>query len=297
MAIENEITAVIPVHNWDNVKVNLSRVLGLPSISRFNLVLVIDSLTPEQQTDFLEIAASSRATIQVIEFVNFNSASMSRNIGLGEVKSRYTCFWDSDDMPILDGYLELAVKMNEDNLDMAIGQLTRIELSESSEVSPRETLTRSLWDFGMDPGFTRILYRSDLVKTVEFPFLTLAEDLVFLSKLLLMASNLKFFSTLVYEYHIGQTFQASKNFAKPRDQIKAIEMLGEILRNNKKQKFYDLICFIRLKLILGLFKRYNRLNLSEKRLIFVFLVAEIRLKKITALVRLRFKNGQSCDER
>jgi glycosyltransferase involved in cell wall biosynthesis len=290
MAMENEITAVIPVHNWDNVKGNLVRILELPNIFRFNLVLVIDSFTPEQQTEFLGMVASSGATIQDIDFVDFNSASMSRNVGLREVRSRYVCFWDSDDLPILEGYLELAVKMHEDNLDMAIGQLVRVDILDSREIQPRKTITKNLWDLGMDPGFTRILYQTDVVKTVEFPVLTLAEDLVFLSRLFSTTTNLKFFSTLVYEYRIGQTFQASRRFLKPGDQIEAIRLLDEISRNHKNQISFALIRFIRLKLILGLLKRFNRLDLSEKHMVLKFFFGEIRLKTVIVLLRLRFTN-------
>lgn len=295
MVSENEITALIPIHDWSRVKGNLNSVLNLSGISKFNVVLIADSLSLEEQTDLVDLASSSQAKVQVIRFVDFNSAAKSRNIGLCEIHTKYLCFWDSDDLPIVEGYLSLMEQMNEKNLDIAIGQLSRVDTSDLKSDASTESNTKDLWDFGMDPGFTRILYRSEMISKNEFPLITLAEDLVFLCRVLLVVKKYEIYSTLVYEYRIGQPTQSTSKFLNPKDQFEAIGMLEDLAESERREIVKKLILLIRLKLILGLVKRIGRLDLSERRLALKLLVGSLRIRTVLGFIKLKSRSGESLE--
>jgi hypothetical protein len=200
MTVQPEISAIVPIHNWSSVSDNISELLKQKEIVFFKVIFILDSCDPEAEIELKRLLISTNNVSYIVLIRNFSSAAKSRNEGLEIVKTEWLCFWDSDDLPNLRGFLDMYSHVSNSDIDLAVGQIRTIYIREGEEVKRKLTKTQSLFMLAMDLGFTRILYRSLFIKNLFFLNYKSGEDVIFLAKLISRKPKIFFSNVLVYRY-------------------------------------------------------------------------------------------------
>jgi hypothetical protein len=255
MTVQPEISAIVPIHNWSSVSDNISELLKQKEIVFFKVIFILDSCDPEAEIELKRLLISTNNVSYIVLIRNFSSAAKSRNEGLEIVKTEWLCFWDSDDLPNLRGFLDMYSHVSNSDIDLAVGQIRTIYIREGEEVKRKLTKTQSLFALAMDLGFTRILYRSLFIKNLFFLNYKSGEDVIFLAKLISRKPKIFFSNVLVYRYlNVNWISKKSSNSI-----INELHLLHAKLYEDQRMQqdgyvkgFYLILIF---KLLLSILKR------------------------------------------
>jgi hypothetical protein len=96
------------------------------------------------------------------------------------ITTEYFCFWDSDDIPLVQNFYEMVLQAAKDEIDIAVGLF---EINEDNKLrqNPLENKEISLIDkVALNPGLWRMAFVSKHFSEYRFRELRLAEDQLFL---------------------------------------------------------------------------------------------------------------------
>lgn len=127
------------------------------------------------------------------------SPGEARNSALPFVNSPWFAFWDDDDMPNVQAFLDLASKTPDNHV--GVGQYT-IHNSTDGELR-RVTPCHDVACLLIDTGFWRLLFPQVLLDKVKFPDLRLGEDRIMVGQLIEEGTKFTFSDEVVYEYRKG----------------------------------------------------------------------------------------------
>jgi cellulose synthase/poly-beta-1,6-N-acetylglucosamine synthase-like glycosyltransferase len=215
-----------------------------------------DVLTGDEIENLVNQYSSDR-----IEFTesNFGNPGAARNAGLEIAAGDWICFWDSDDCPKVDKFMEMVALGEKFNSNIVVGEYEiKDERMKSCSVG-QEFTGQPLIDFSrvaFNPGIWRMIFRRSFVEGVKFPSLRMGEDQLFLARLQPKLSHISFCDEKVYTYYTGIPSQLTSN----RDAIKdlaqvSIECLGIFrIRENIEREFLSIML---CRQLITLFKRGN----------------------------------------
>jgi glycosyltransferase involved in cell wall biosynthesis len=274
------LTAVIPAKNLSNNFDNLLKVLEQPKSDRVNLVLVIDE--PENEAIRLKSILESDSRFRKVKFVygEYNSPGTARNIGLGEVKTKWVTFWDSDDQPIITEVINTVDIANKSQSEIAIaGYVVESVLSGIQHLSTpfRDKKKTNLRDISLNPAIWRMSFLTDLARQSSFPNLRMGEDQVFLSKLKMNDRRIYFSNKVSYIYRTENPGQLTSNKLNIKDLAGAFNLNVENLKENMKETD----CIFEIQLLAKEF-----LTLQKNRIVFAPLF--ILLIKSNTRIKIRF---------
>lgn len=281
-----QISAIIPIHRWSEVKENIERLLGLEFINDVFLIFVLDSCTAEEKLELEVLLAANQIKSNQILTGDYGSAGDSRNAGLDSADTAWVCFWDSDDLPQPVGYCQLLSFASQVKCDLVVGQLERLWVRDGKIVNRSTTSTHSLWSFARDPGFTRILYKTSLIRDLSFPPFSLGEDVAFLASILFKNPIIRFSDEKVYTYILGKIEQASSRFRSPKDQRAAARYIYSNRPMDICILYNAVIDIMSIKLLLGIVKRFSIRQSSESICALYQLIYFMRARTILQIAKL-----------
>ena len=202
---KTKISAIIPVSRVDDLT-NLVKWMDTSNLNQVEVIVVLDGLTHNDFLGFKSCLEKLNIGRLHLLYSSGRNPGSARTIGLEVATSPWVCFWDSDDTPIVNEYLAMATKAENEVLDIVVGGFmkTNDQTRKSSVhliVDPTKSgLSRAIID---TPGIWRFLFRKSVLKGNCFPELRLGEDQIFLMKIGIESKRVGIYQASVYSYMFG----------------------------------------------------------------------------------------------
>ena len=217
------VTIVIPCYNVAKyIKRCIDSLVG-QSFQKFKVILVDDKSTDDTYQYLLQLQATSRLDIMVLQNSCNSGPAVSRNKGILEADTKYITFCDSDDWYEPD-FLKTMVSLLEDNAaDMAFCGYKVVDEygnSQSRPVYNRSGLISREEAFCLDAdSLCMLMVKTDIMKNTLLPDLRNGEDVATVPLLMAKANRYAATVSCLYNY-----FRRSDS-ASERPTMKAVESL------------------------------------------------------------------------
>lgn len=182
-----------------------------------------DSVTENEIQQFVNSHKSERIKFFSSEY---NSPGLARNAGLVNTSGEFITFWDADDHPEVDNFIELAQQCKNNVSDVGIGGFETIDESGKLIKAYPTHMQSNLTKIAIYPGLWRMVFRSKVLSDRKFTRLLLAEDQVFLSQLRLSERKILFFNKIVYKYTVLRKGSLTTKKENLPDLISSLELLS-----------------------------------------------------------------------
>lgn len=169
------------------------------------VVIIHDERDSKTGEELREILTQVNSKLVILITKTLHSPGKARNLGIAIAQGDWICFWDSDDKPIPEDFLEMVHQAVDSNHEVALGKFRLI-----GEVV-RKIYGNSETEIGRMPGIWRFAFKKDFLKEDTFPDYRMGEDQVFLGRLLVRTQKLFRYQGVVYEYSNNNLGQLTQN--------------------------------------------------------------------------------------
>lgn len=159
-----------------------------------------------------------------------------------------------------------------------VTSFSHIELFEENILQPN--FDQSMKQIALNPGIWRFIFNKEILKDIEFANLRMAEDQVFLAKILSQSPEIYISDKVIYNYCVGNSSQLTYNSNSIADLVYSVELTMGILLQCKSKYKSVLNVFLARQIISAL--RHG--NTKTKIQIISFTLNSIFSKKIFELI-------------
>ncbi len=187
------------------------------------IVIVHDEQDSQTGDELKDIVASANSEMILLVTKALFSPGKARNLGIEFSTGEWICFWDSDDYPIAENFLEMVGQAKVSGHKMAAGKFRQIN------GGVRKVYGNAESEVGRMPGIWRFAFKNDAIKGQKFPKYRMGEDQVFLARILICAQGYFKYAGIVYEYSCENPGQLTKNRKAISDLEFAIKDMLQII--------------------------------------------------------------------
>jgi glycosyltransferase involved in cell wall biosynthesis len=218
------LSVVIPFTALHREVLPIQRMIERSSDARIELIFVHD-VRDKISGNFVKylISQSKKPEINFIEG-KFGSAGSARNAGMNIANGKWIAFWDADDYPNPDLYIKMIQTCESEGTNLCIGSYVTMDYMSYNE-TVREIIPNQKFDWLVNPGLWRCVFRSTLINETQFTSFRLGEDVQFLAEVISSTSNWSFFQPIVYKYVTNRNGQATSVKPKSQELITAFSKL------------------------------------------------------------------------
>jgi len=270
------LSAIIPIAGFPNGLKQIKKWTTETNFKNFEIILVLDS---ESISVIDEVNSIATSLLDKTSVTLLNSSARNpggtRNMGLSQAKGKWITFWDCDDIPNPEKFLEMVYQAQGKGADVALGAFS-VRTGSNLRVYQNKYGDRQeiLHSIAFNPGLWRFAFKTELAKIAKFPELNMAEDQLYLAKVLQSSKKISISSEIVYEYWIYPSGQLTKNRNALHTLSTALIHFEKIYRENKCRAI--LIVIIRLTITSIIYNNWAIKALSLVRLIKI-LVSDVRV--------------------
>lgn len=205
----------------DNLSEWLHQIRSLPIQA-----VIVHDIQDEETGPQLNALISELDNPQVILIHKFcGSPGAARNLGLVSATADWICFWDSDDRPRVNEFLDMVVTAAELKKNFCAGTYLQI-----TPTSMQHQLLRPMEPFEaeqllVNPGIWRMGFSRKVIDGKSFAEYRMAEDQYFICSLNLPGLDAYISEKPVYEYFSGYENQLTKSKSALNDIPKVIELM------------------------------------------------------------------------
>lgn len=199
------LSAVMPVTRMAGKLSHLKPLLDRCILLGIEIVIVHDEQDSQTDGELKEIVTSVNSVMISLITKSLFSPGKARNLGIEIAIGEWICFWDSDDYPIAENFLEMVIQAKKSDHKIAAGKFRQIN------GHARAVYGNSEFEIGQMPGIWRFAFKNDLIKGRTFPKYRMGEDQVFLARILISEEEYFKFEEIVYEYDCDNPGQLTKN--------------------------------------------------------------------------------------
>lgn len=216
----------------------------LPTVAGRDLevIVVLDAFAHSVSPKFLgAINNLESSQLKVIQG-SFGSPGKARNFGLAHATGTWVTFWDSDDLPNIDAFLEMVAQAHSQKFEVAVGSFTWHSDTEPREaktfINP-ENINELISSIGRTPGIWRFAAKRELI---EAPFSTLqmAEDQDFLLANKFLSRKVFISTENVYEYFTGSGIHQTSSPENFKDLRIALQLTYRHFTNASDKRIREL---------------------------------------------------------
>lgn len=210
-------------------------------------ILVQDGENVQLENELLSFA---RELNLVYAKVDNASPGLTRNKGIQIASAEWLAFWDCDDIGNVEAVLE-AIEATSDEYNVLIGNYYIHDLKTNS-LRYFQNKSNRLERLMISPGIWRFVFRKTLIGKIRFDGYRMGEDQLFLCKLELDSSSIKYVDKVFYTYNTNVADQLTSQPEAISDLVPAIHQLSS-LTMDKTRKF-SYIHVVQIKLIMTAIK-------------------------------------------
>ncbi len=262
--ISNDLTAIIPIADIADRTDKLENILSQSSKGNVNIILVHDiqdlNNCPIIKSIFNNYSRDSDIYIEGF----YGTAGQARNAGFQLCKTEWVCFWDSDDQVFVDKFIDMVDDADKLKYEIAMGLISVKSEKKSTLPCLSDKLVQNIFfdlQIANFPAFTRMAFRTPLIKANPFPDIKIGEDLIFLLSLNLPVKRIYLSNSEVYRYFIGSKYQTTFNY----DIDVMYELLLRILNLIENKQFVSKRMAIAMlnKILLRIVKQEHKMTLKK----------------------------------
>ena len=221
------LTAIVPIHKMagrlDDLESWVREALELD----IQVILIHDFGDAETEKELINFVENQKSSDLKLISGHFGGPGLTRNAGMQLINSRYFCFWDSDDTPIVQNFNSMVEEAEIRDIEIIVGQYETIE-ENTRKIGLFRIESRDLIDqVGMNPGLWRMAFKTQLCGQVRFRDMRLAEDQIYLVDLDFPSRKIASFSKSVYQYKID----SPNSLTKQRSNLLYITESVGVIRN------------------------------------------------------------------
>ena len=224
----NLLSVVVPVRNMAG-RLNLFSSWLLKEVTTNVQVIVVYDYSDDDTATELKLILSN-INLGNIHFIEgrFGNPGAARNAGLKIATADWITFWDSDDFPIVEEFLEMIQIASKQGAECAIGSFSvfRGPITSNHKKHIIETSSQSYFDeIAMNPGIWRWAFKRTILGESRFLPIRMGEDLSFLVELNVADRKLFASCKIVYNYQTGLEAQLTSQPKAIPDLLVSLEFL------------------------------------------------------------------------
>jgi len=194
--------------------------------------IIVDNSTDDTFNELLEIKRAHEYNHLRIFNGSFGGPGGARNFGLKESTGNWVCFWDSDDIPNADEFLDMVERADQNGASLAIGGWAINSLNDVNSLKNKELngnyFSVNFLNTIKDPAIWRWAFRSSRIGNIGFPGIMMGEDQVFLANLNIRWNEIFKHKALVYTYIKGNPNQLTLNSQALKDRLNMSQNLSKL---------------------------------------------------------------------
>ena len=275
MSIAANLSIIVPMHRLLDRCDNLFSWLSNPNLMDAEIILVHDSSdgeTFDEVTSFTE----TQSNVTILEG-NFQSPGLARHLGLQKASRGWIAFWDFDDVPLVENFLEMLESTIDRNSPLGVGGF-RVKTHKDHESISEQWLRDSDWldedtKLFVNPGLWRWVFRRDVIGQTRFIATMRGEDQYFLAEIQAFNYEATIYHGIVYTYFLGEDLQTSQNVKFDECLLSTATLLVSKGKNlsHKSQEFARIAAFF-------LTMSYIKRNISKIGILNVLTILKIVTK-------------------
>lgn len=272
-----KISVIVTIYNIEKEIGRCLESLVNQSIDSYEIICVNDGSKDNSQKIVDEYAGKYPKIIRSFTKENGGGDWGARNYGVTKVKADYFVFVDGDDYVHPDFAKKLYESIHENNSDMAVCAMDRIDIETGKVV------TTDMNKFGnktievdgndallafVNPGPCNKVYRKDVVDGIEFQAIRGSCDLFFMLTAMPRIKKISFISNSLYFYMMhrdSQIFNIKEHDLQVFEEnfLKIKKLYNSSKQGRKLLNYLDLMAFIHFGLSIMYRVSYNSKNLKE----------------------------------
>ena len=209
------LSAVVPVTQMQGQLDLLESWMQVAIKENIQVILVHDWRDEETEKELKDILKKLGLGESELISGEFGSPGNARNEGLKKVKARWVTFWDSDDLPNVENFVQMVDTAEKLNCNVAIGGFSyvnsREEQKDKGSGIPRMDELDNLVSILKNPGLWRWAFKYEILEGVTFSSNRMGEDQHFLIALNAFRREKYIHNEIVYNYRINQKSQLTNN--------------------------------------------------------------------------------------
>lgn len=219
------LTVIVPITRMHRKMQNLFSWLDQVDQYKCEVVLIHDK--QEQETSDELQRYLQKLNSQNIQFFegNFGSPGLARNFGKLYASGTYIMFCDSDDVLQLSSIIEIIIA----NLDpmVIIGGYESVN-SFSKQKVMKHLAPVNLFQLAKSPGMWRFIFKSEVIKNVNFTEYCMGEDQLFLAQVDLFSKDVLRVNETLYHYYTNNPSQLTAQKDRIADLIPVVSRMIEL---------------------------------------------------------------------
>jgi glycosyltransferase involved in cell wall biosynthesis len=199
------LSAIMPVTRMAGKLAHLEALLDNCISLGIQIVIVHDEQDSKTGDELEEIVSSANSDLVSLVTKTLYSPGKARNLGIEIATGDWICFWDSDDIPIAQNFLEMVSQAKKSDHKIAVGKFREKSRNVNKVYGNSES------EIGRMPGIWRFAFKNELINGRTFPKYRMGEDQVFLAKILVSEKSYFRYEEVVYEYSCDNPGQLTQN--------------------------------------------------------------------------------------
>ena len=290
-----KLTAIVPIFGptYAGRKQQIEEILV--NSRNVRILLVADSFGVSERESIEAFIRNLRdPEIELIEG-DFGNPGSARNAALDKVETEWFCFWDSDDRPDIEMYLEMVESAEHFKVPIAKGGYKIV--SQVGELSKRVVIPIEGFSHPAehlsDPGLWRYVFTRKIYGQIRFPSVRMGEDQDYLVQALMITESVHIFPYVIYSYVVGGKDQLTQSAVNSEEVYKSLLYLAGLRENDRRdRKNNELIVTSFLKQFVSLLIRRGSKKIGRNlKFLSEFLVKSIVKREIVRPIKILIKGS------
>ena len=265
------LSIIVPVHNISGRAENLKAWIGDALSANIKIIVVHDESQDSTQLELSEMLQVFNSDLISLHKINVQSPGLARNYGMDFISTPWFSFADADDFVNIANLILLLRETEAAGSEIGIGSYFAHDLISKSEVliSPSSTGKYKLaLHLALNMGLWRFVFSSQELSEYRFSEHKMAEDYLFLAKILSCNKKVFIGSTSVYRYYFGGKLNLTSNKLVMIDMYDVLKLMQKVKPHEQLAR--DFKYFSLVKLAFSLFRNVRAKDLfyASPKLIF-----------------------------